>query len=154
MKKKQILITVMLIVLTVIVSTPSFKDEMSYRYLRVANGVTMNFGGQCFVIPDKWIIDSVETRHKKRIYNLRTKQGGAYISSSVMQTDPAFSPHPDNLNSIKFQNKEFTIYELTALGKSNEVRYWSSITDHQLLILGTSVDALKNISPLFKRISC
>ncbi|MEN8128817.1 MAG: hypothetical protein ABFS45_01200 [Pseudomonadota bacterium] len=125
---------------------PGVMDGAIYYYFRATNGDTIDINNQCFSVPEKWVIDSVEDRNGRTIYNLRKKEGEQYIFASVFYGDGSSIPGIQNLVPVKRNGDLFSIYELSVLPAGNTVRYWSFVSSQSLIIIGRRLSVLESLS--------
>ncbi len=125
---------------------PGAMDGAIYYYFRAINGDTIDINNKYFSVPEKWVIDSVEDRNGRVIYNLRKREGEQYIFASVFYGDDSSVPGFQYLVPVKTNGDLFSIYELSLLPAGNAARYCSFVTSHSLIIVGRRLSVLESLS--------
>ena len=141
--KTQVFASLLIVVLAIVPLIPGVIDGVIYHYFRFLNGDVIKFDMQCYVVPDRWIISSVENRNNRITYNLLSKVDGEYIFSSVSRGEETILVRMEKL--IKAKEHSFNIYEWPSLPTENSL-YWSFIFKYNLIVMGKSVNIVKNLS--------
>lgn len=135
---------------------PGVMDSLTFNYHKITkrfvNGDAIKLGTQCYRVPDNWFIDRVESIGNRTVYNLLTRANGAYLSTSITYEQGVALPVDEQL--IKAKESTFNVYELAALQKENRFRYWSYIFKHELIVMGESIDSVKNLSQSIVPMDC
>lgn len=135
---------------------PGVMDSLIFHYHKITkkfiNGDAINLGTQCYRVPNNWFIGSVESIDNRNVYNLLTRADGKYLSTSITYERGVALPVDEQL--IKAKESTFNVYELTALQKESRFRYWSYIYKHELIVMGESIDSVKNLSQSIVPMDC
>ncbi len=127
---------------------PGVVDKTIYTYFRIINGSTIEAGDKCFQVPYGWVIDYTGYNSTHLVFDLRKKTENDYLFVSVIVGPPSIIPNYQNLSPIKEIPGLYRVYELEKLAPTNSVRYWSSIADQTLLLIGSDLDTLVELSAI------
>ena len=153
---KKIIALLVIISLGAITLIPGVMDSLIFNYhkitKRVVNGDVIKLGTQCYRVPDNWFIDRVESIDSRTVYDLLTRANDKYFSTSITYERGVALPVDEQI--IKAKESTFNIYELDALQKESRFRYWSYIFKHELIVMGKSIDSVKNLSKSIVPMDC
>ena len=153
MKKKRTYI-ILIAVLVVILSIPTSPDWLVDTYFQVVPGSVIKLDAQCYGVPNNWTITSVEIRNNRKVYDLQTKVGNEYMFSSVSSRNENSIDSFKRLQLVSEKKGLFRIYELVVLPADNPVRYLSFISDHNLMVTGSSPKTLESLSLAIREAVC
>lgn len=135
---------------------PGVWDGIAYSYhrmsKRITNGDVITTDAQCYKIPDGWFIDSIRIVGKRTVYNLITRKGKEYFLLLVYQDDQIKPPVESK--TIRLTQRTFNIYELEGLPPENALRYWSFFDNEHLVVMGSSVDSVNDLSLAIRAVEC
>ena len=133
---------------------PGAFDKAAYMYFRIVDGSTIEVGDKCFKVPYDWVIDSTGNHGGHALFNLRKKTENDYLFVSVIVGSASIIANHGSLNPIKEVPGLYSVYELEELAPTNTVRYWSSIPDQTLLLMGRDIDTLSELSAIIWSKGC
>lgn len=133
---------------------PGVVDYGIYFYFRTINGSLIEYGDVCIGVPEGWVIDSSNSDSGYSTYNLRKKNDAKYIFITVALVSSTINEFSKKSRIVSEFGVSEQVYEVAGLSPSSEVRYWADLQKSNIILMGSDVSLLRQLSKLNWLSSC
>lgn len=147
MNRKATYFLVILGLLGFLTLIPGVLERVTYAYFRLANGSEASVHGRCYRIPSGWILDSTGEHQGHGLFRVRGKINGSHHLVVVLVRAASSIPGLDSSSQGDMASPD-SVFEMSDLDQSVNMRYWSSMSDRELIFIGSDASVVAEVAGL------
>lgn len=143
MKKKLIHIFIIFGFIGLIFIPPSIVNSLLYNYSKIVDGNIISLDSSCYSLSKWWVVDSVDYKNEKQIFNLHYMEYKNHMHTSVMLNNSVMTLNLRKGILLETGVGGLKIYELDFLSEENSVRYGALLELEGLTVFSKDVNAIE-----------